>query len=149
MEFELESILCFEVLSMDEIWWFIGEESFIILVDELGWYSVNIMGDICFVLMESVEIILVEIEEVEEEEEEEIYFGDLWLLIVFILNGDGINDVFCIWGLVFDVLVVFWVYDCWGQELFYSFFVVMGWDGYYCNCWVLFDIYFYILCYFG
>lgn len=54
-----------------------------------------------------------------------------YLFIVFFFNEDGNNDIF--W--VYLVLGLEWqffklmVFDCWGNQLFESIDLVLGWDG--------------------
>ena len=44
-------------------------------------------------------------------------------------NGDGLNDVFRPWGLTYQKMVEFRVFNRWGQQVFYSSNKENGWDG--------------------
>lgn len=46
----------------------------------------------------------------------------------FTPNGDGLNDVFYIEGYPMKVME-FWVYNRWGEQLFYTQDPKSGWDG--------------------
>lgn len=57
----------------------------------------------------------------------------VYLFNVFMLNNDGKNDVLylCSNFLFQFIEVDFFIYNCWGEEMFCIIDVIIGWDGMY------------------
>ena len=59
-----------------------------------------------------------------------IYDGIIYLPNVFTPDGDGINDIFYAVGV--DIAKLdFYIFDRWGEQLFYTDDINVGWDGTY------------------
>lgn len=69
-------------------------------------------------------------------------FFFIYVFNVFILNGDGCNDEFKVYGDLIDELELI-IYDCWGEKVFELSQKEDGWDGIFCGKILVFDVYVY------
>jgi len=67
----------------------------------------------------------------------------IWIPSAFTPNGDGLNDVFYVMGLISGERFSFEVYNRWGERLFTSNDPSLGWDGTYKGKIVQDDVYVY------
>jgi gliding motility-associated-like protein len=67
----------------------------------------------------------------------------VWIPSAFTPNGDGLNDVFYVMGLISDKKFSFEVYNRWGERVFATNDPNTGWDGTYNGKIVQDDIYVY------
>lgn len=133
--FGLDSIVIYDwnldvVGSVDEFMFLVifeenGIYSVVLLVvDEVGcMYSDNFSFEVCFCELDG---------------------GCVYVLFnVFLLNGDGINDIFELFCNCLVVSFEFWVFNCWGGIVFEMDDLEIGWDGCFNGQDVFMEVYFY------
>lgn len=100
--------------------WSTGETTSSIQIDSVGIYSVEI-SDTCSVVDVEFEVILDDIEEIQP----------FFVPTAFSPNGDGINDVFrpIVWEGPQASSMEFYVYNRWGELVFESTSLEIGWSG--------------------
>lgn len=77
---------------------------------------------------------------------------DIYVFIVFFLNGDYVNDWLNIYVNILQVekVLVFWIFDCWGGLMFENKNFLfnweqLGWDGIFCGQQMDFGVYIYMV----